>query len=634
MNDKLKATSHAKKSSWAGPPVLVVLDPGISTYIIDFSKEEDVKLWVISRLPIYYSEDGKNWEHGYGDFEGCLTRPKIIIKDGYKYQEHLSLKQKPYYIHYTAVLPPEAEKQKRFDTFAIKDVAVESPRKDIVRPYPEGFTDAQKKFDFGIFREGIEVLKIPSSKVIYVSGSEKLRYWESLFFKNSKGGIYGKLRNKEIAGEPWSSQEADDLKKALDGKRGIYRSTLKKGKEENILEPKNVFMQLDRDDQLFAFGMSEDVARSEGSGKPLALKEEEPKEREDPCAQIQLYKISPYTIINPTQDFYSDFIANDLGKMISQFQIIDKSTSDEAMLKIINDYINKIRYLTPSEKKDLMRQFHICTEDTEPKCIMLAVSNAIENWRFSLSTYHSDLASDRKFDSSCVLSVKPFYFATGSDAYSNEIVPKHIFFQIKEWWENQLYEHQRKEIAEETAEIEIIGYSSKKTRDESDNIRLRLDRAWKTAKSLELVIKNSVKDRKIEIIPGLVSSEHFRKLGVSPKPVSIENKLPIFYLGEDLDIYPKRSIFKLEGNYVMDLVLDTQISVKEPLKASTDDPEDRACLIIFKRPIPDKVNQIVKSVVITNNASPIFTYRNILYHEVDGGQIRMVVFVCPGEFAN
>jgi hypothetical protein len=157
----------------------------------------------------------------------------------------------------------------------------------------------------------------------------------------------------------------------------------------------------------------------------------------------------------------------------------------------------------------------------------------------------------------------------------------------------------------------------------------------KTSKCLELVIKNALKNRTTIIVPCLASSEQFKRIGVSPKPVVVAEKLPIFYVGEgDLAIYPNRSIFRLEGNYVMDLVLDTQVSVKEPLKASTDDPEDRACLVIFKRAIPDEVNQIVKSVVITNNASPIFTYRKILSQEMGGGKIRVVVFVCPGEFAN
>ena len=635
MNDKLKATSHAKKSARAGPPVLIVLDPGASTYTIDFSKEEDVKLWVINRLPIYYSEEGKNWEHGYCDFEGCLTKPKIIIKDGKKYQEHLTLPQKPHHIHFTSVLPAEADKQKRFETFGIKNVNVEAPRKDIVRPYPEGFPNNQRTFDFGIFKDGIEIVKIPASSVIYVSGKSKLRYWESLLYKNSRGGIYGKLKNKEAAGDPWSSQDVEDLKKALDGKRGIPRAILKKKEEANVLDSEIVGMNPDREDELFAFGMSKDIARSEGRGLPLALKEEEPKESEDLGAQIHLFKISPFTKVRPTQDFYRTFITNDLGKMIQQFGTTDPGVTDESLLKQITDHINGLGGLSTEDKKELAQQFHICTEDSELKCLMLGVSNAIENWRFSISTYHSDLVSSKKFRSSCIISVKPFYFATGSDAYSNEIVPKHVFYQIKEWWDDQLYDYQRKEIAEEVAEIEVIGYSSKKTRDESDNRRLRDDRAWKTAKCLELVIKNALKNRTTKIVPCLASSEQFKRIGVSPKPVVVAEKLPIFYVGEgDLAIYPNRSIFRLEGNYVMDLVLDTQVSVKEPLKASTDDPEDRACLVIFKRAIPDEVNQIIKSVVITNNASPIFTYRKILSQEMGGGKIRVVVFVCPGEFAN
>jgi len=633
MTEKLIARSHSKKASLAGPPVLVILDPEKSIKdAIDFSKEEDVKLWVVNRLPIFYSEDGKDWLPGYGDFEGCLTEPEIIIKDGEEYQVHLSLKEKPYHIHYTSILPPVIEKQNRFETFGIEKASVDAPRKDIIRPYPEGL--AHKEFNYGIYQNGMEVLRIPSSKVIYVSGRSRLRYWESVFYRACEDQICKDLKEKEIKGLPWTSKEADELKKVLVSRRGSCIGTIKQ-KEENIFVPGDGNKEpLDQGKQLFAFGLSEDVARSEGNGMPMALAgTDDEKPKQEVSSQVQLFQVSSLTPIEPTQSFYKDYINKNLEDMKKHLQGIDENTKDEDVLKLIKDYVSKLAYpQDPKAKQELTRQFHVCTEATASKCIMLAVNNAIANWDHSLSAYNSDIATDSKFDSSCVISVKPFYFATGSDAYSDDIVPKHIFFQIKEWWQDELYKYQRKEIAEETAEIEVVGYSSKKTKAESDNIRLRYDRAWKTAKSLELAIRDEVKPRDAVILPFPISSEHFRALGVSPKPVSIKNKLPIFYLNESLDIYPKRDHFRLEGNYVMDLVLDTQVSIKERLKASTDDPADRACLIIFKRPIPENVKQIVKGVVITNNASPIFMYSRICSHPIRAKEMRMVVFVCPGEF--
>jgi hypothetical protein len=358
---------------------------------------------------------------------------------------------------------------------------------------------------------------------------------------------------------------------------------------------------------------------------------------------------------------YAKFIIYELKKMV---HLLEKSGNmetldDGALLKKIEDYVNQLSGFGDEEKKELSQQFHICREDSKTKCIMLAVANALENWRISLSSYQADAMAEyyekkqdrqeeKGFRSPYISSAKPFYFATECDAYSNHIVPKHIYFQIKEWWEDHLHEYQRKEIAAEVGKIEVVGYASKKG-GESLNLRLRADRAWKTAKALELVLKEGIKDREIKLVAWIISDSQYedflRRQGASPtarrpraggdkKAKENTKMLPIFYLGENIDVYPDRRVFRGEGSYVMDLVVDTTVDIKEPLKEITDDPEDRAVLVIFKRKIPEKVNQIIKNVVITNNASPIFTYRKILSHEMGGGKIRMVVFVCPGEFAN
>ncbi|MCG7853052.1 MAG: hypothetical protein MIO92_11080, partial [Methanosarcinaceae archaeon] len=468
---------------------------------IDFTKEEDVKLWVVNRLPIFYSEDGKDWIPAFGDFEGCLTDPMVIIKDGETYRNHYSLKQKPYYVHFTSILPPEAEKQKRFEKFGIEQTVVDAPRNDIIRPYPGD--SPQKKFDYGIYRNGMEVLRIPSSKVIYISGRSRLRYWETVFYQNCNDPICKTLKNYEISGNTWTSKEADQLRNVLVSRRGKCLGILKLKMEDNEFESGDEKKELpEQGTQLFAFGVSEDVARSEGSGVPMAISGKDDEDfDQDVKAKVQLHQVSASTHIDPTQAFYKDFISKNLADMRKQLQGVDKSMTDDDVLKKIREYINKLPYPNDfAAKKELAQQFHICTESTASECLMLAVNNAIVNWSRSLSSYHSDLLTETKFDSRSIVSVKPFYFATGSDAYSDDIAPKHIFFQIKEWWQDQLYSYQRKEIAEETAEIEVVGYSSKLTRAESDNIRLRFDRAWKTARCLELIIRDEIKPRNAEVL--------------------------------------------------------------------------------------------------------------------------------------
>jgi hypothetical protein len=241
-----------------------------------------------------------------------------------------------------------------------------------------------------------------------------------------------------------------------------------------------------------------------------------------------------------------------------------------------------------------------------------------------------------------MISAKPFYFATGCDAYSNHIVPKHIYFQIREWWEEHLLDYQRKEIATEVDWIEVMGFSSRKGA-ESLNRRLRYDRAWKAAKSLELLLKEKIKDRdiKLETLESFDFGELYNSVReIEKAPPGKKNErdeetkkdLPIYWGGRVLEFYPDFRVFKGEGTYVMDLIVDSTVEVMEPFKEITDNPEDRAVLLIFKRAIPEKVNQIVKNVVVTNNAGPIFRYQVIFSHKI-GVDTRSCVYVCPGVFA-
>ena len=160
-------------------------------------------------------------------------------------------------------------------------------------------------------------------------------------------------------------------------------------------------------------------------------------------------------------------------------------------------------------------------------------------------------------------------------------------------------------------------------------MRLREDRAWKTAKAIEMVLTDAGIKRDIVLVPILVSST------ILPNSLTkFTNKLPILYLGEKIDIYPNRKIFKQEGSYVMDLLGDDKVGKETSNQTYSDDQEDRISLVIFKRLIPANVNQIIKSVIISNTASPIYSYNTILSHPVPGGEIRMVVYVCPGQLKN
>ena len=629
MDGKQAALSHDKKKSKTGPPVLVVLDPKDSLgEEINFEVQEEVQFWVMNRVHIFYSEDGTNWKHGFGDFEGCLAKPEVFIKDGKKCRQYISLKQQPPQIHFTTMVPEEKDKEVRFRDFGIKTTKIELPTKKVVRPYPDGFEDHEKKFDFMVFSDGVKILKIPSKNVIYVANSSQLSYWESVIFQYSRGGIIGTLKTKEINSEPWTSEERENLKIELENRLGSHIATIKKEMEDNVLEPQQAQVPAEGKG-FFAFGMSEDLMKSESDANKLpSQSDQQGTQKAD--AQVQLYKMAPSIVVWPTHEYFRRFnriLQIDMGRILRYAN--PPQLSDKELLDKIKEYLNQNLRLAENEINEISKHFHISYTKSESKGIMLAIGNALEVWRIFLSNYHSDLLASDQFDSSYIMSVKAFHFATGCDAYSPSRVPVHIYFQIKNWWKNLLLQYQREEIEKEVVQIEVIGFASKKSRDETDNVRLRDDRAWKTARALKMIMDESGINREVKLIPMPLSASS-RLL--PHKPTSYDNILPILYVGEKLDVYPNRNIFKQEGNYVMDLLGETEISVKEPYKADTDDPEDRISLVVFKRLIPEDVNQIVRNVVITNHASPIYSYKKIISHKMpNDGSIRMVVYVCPGQ---
>jgi hypothetical protein len=393
MGDKIPAVSGKKCGAKTGPPVLVVLDPKNSTGIeIKFTEVEELKLWVLNNLNFFYTEDGNAWVRGYVDFEGCLTEPEIIVVNGVKDRIHLTLGKTPKIVHFSCVPPGEKERKRRFEDFGFEGSTLDPEDKTIVRPYPEDLREGYKTFNIDRFQNGIRVLKIPSKNVKYLSGKTSLRYWESLVYQSGKGGIISKLKAKEQSGDPWTSKEEEELKNALNETIGVHRATIKQTADGNEFVPIGIEALPPINDRLFAYGKSEDVLKHEGSGKAIYLKEEEPKESEDVCAHVNLYKVPPSVIIRPADTIFSRFNLHDLKKMADLFTVSKKvhERNDEALLKEVKDYLTGLPGLSSEEKKELIRQFHICTGDSESTCIMLAVTNALENWRKSLFSYHAD----------------------------------------------------------------------------------------------------------------------------------------------------------------------------------------------------------------------------------------------------
>jgi len=167
------------------------------------------------------------------------------------------------------------------------------------------------------------------------------------------------------------------------------------------------------------------------------------------------------------------------------------------------------------------------------------------------------------------------------------------------------------------------------TRDEKDNMRLRRDRAWKTAAALEDILQDGKIERfgmtelsEERVLPfkdykGLVRKIHYRAA----------------YMGKAGEAdYPSRDLFKQEGALVQDILGSEAASVTTVKGNKDNDYRDRTCIIIFKRPIPGEVNQIVKQAIISNSEFPIFSYRKIMEFHKKSGEKRILFYFCPGQF--
>lgn len=605
----------------SGTPILVVLDPFDGSKVqgdeLDFSTVDDsfysIKMWVMNRVFIYVSEDGINWERNFGSFEGILSEPLVKINPaGKEFRQPIYKKTtSKYYIRFTTLPPKVKYENNQCSKFKIKTpLRIEKPNMDfIIRPYPEkNWTEEEKKFE----KDKIYLLKIPSKEIKYKEDTKKLSPWESIIYQFSGG--FQTYRNLEKHDELFSDK-FNELKTEIRNKLSEKPlATLNKEKTGNKLsvDPNN--FKPDEGSDCFAYGMSSDVAQVLGEELPPDLENE-----------FKLFKLKVKT--KATQELFNTFNQQSvlaLRKYLDQYG--SKSLDDKEVIDSVRNYLRKNLGYNLSEVNSLIKNFHLCQANSIDQCLMFALCNALEVWRVSLSSYHLDLSADKKFSRSYILSAKSVGFGTGSDAYSESETPKHVYFQLKDWWDN-MFQYQRDEIQHEVGEITVLGYSSLKTSDEIDNTRLRQDRAWKTACALKAVLTDG-------------GIEYF---GLNPAPPKEDLRYEkefkgrvrsIYFRAAEKDEYPNRQLFREIGTFVQDIVFESDIEERKIRGNQNNDAEDRISLIIFKKPIPEDVNQIVKQVIITNSAFPIYRYTKIYDWLSKGSKKRALFYICPGQFVN
>jgi hypothetical protein len=644
--------------------VLVLLDPSDSetkkiTLAVDLNDKYSVKLWIVNRLHIYVSEDEASWNHYWGSYEGCLTELRVRThKKWGKYRRHIPLKSVPkHYIHYTSI---KSTKIKSGDhkNFEIETDPVVDIHENVKRPYPEGFS--WDEFNKGIFLKGIRVLKIPSKKIKYPSDTGILLYWETVIFRDSLASRIKQFRKEKIEGTLTSQKLKESVRPVLRNKLGKLSARLLMHSRTNftvdIPHPKPDKYFLKEDEHCFLYGISRDVmektGQSEGgttAGRVELRKMSDPLEAtESPTKtkpinaifakfSLEIFlrgffgeikdSLAPVTDkIPPKTGYFWD--VKEQTRLIMFFLENSSTTTDYDDEKLGKFLVEKVKstlkemMYPDSSISILSNAFQVGIASNRITSTMLALNSIVAQEKTFISTTSIDFLKEGDGDK-YLYSIKRVYFATGCDGFSDDMVPRHVYFQLKEWWKNLNKINPNKiEELKESEIIEVIGFSSRfttETASQDDNRRLRKDRAWKTAMSLKLLLDDEGIDATVTDSPG-----------------AKKNGITIYHRGAPVDRFPGEKLFsKYEVEFIEDVIDVNKVEVPDIKRRDTSDDrrEDRVCLIVFKKPRPEG-NQMIKQTIETNNALPIFQYKTIFHFEKKNNRKSdlVLMYACPGEF--
>jgi hypothetical protein len=663
-----RSVSDLKSSNiyWVGTPVLVLVDPSDSetnkkSLSINLNDKNSVKLWVVNRLHIYISEDGVTWNHYLGSFEGCLTEHRLRThKKWGKYRRHVPLESLPrYFVHYTSIEPNKITFGDH-DKFKIQVDPVVAVYEDVKRPYPKDLKSTE--FNNGIFSKGIRVLRIPSKQINYPCDEVFLLYWETVIFRDSLESKIKEFRKEKIEGTLTNNECEQSVKPLLQSKLGTLLAGMQMHSEAGFqLDIPN---QLPKEDEhCFLYGISRDVMQKTGQsvkgskteGRIELRKMSAPLDSTRKGTQTKpnnLFKTFSYEIFlkwffleikdalapvidkKPPETGYPWEVnkQTEFTKFLLENSATTKNYDEETLAKFLVEKVNstlKQMYPDPWDPKAppdptakfLSLAFQVGIASDSDECAMLAFNSIAAQTKLSISSSSIDLLKEGSGDD-YLYAIKRVYFATGSDGFSDDMVPKHVYFQLKGWWQklNDINPNEIEEL-KNSKEIEVIGFSSRFTTEinQADNERLRKDRAWKTAMSLKLLLEDK----------GLTAE-------VTDSPGTVKSGVKIYYRGAPLDKYPGDSLFsKYEVSFVEDVIDVSKIEIPDIKTRSNSDNryEDRVCLIVFKRPRP-KVNQITKQVVETNYALTIYQYKTVFHFDKKEKRLNELVllYACPGEF--
>lgn len=585
-NRNRRNTGRRNRVRTGGAPAIIVLEPPAEYDTIDLSSSDSLKLWLINRVFFYAKKEGsQNWKQYWNSLEGFVIKPEV---NGDKKHQSLHQFLRPiangnYKVFFSQRFLSVNELNSAYNDL-IPDVTITpSPPGALPIPYPNiANGELNQNLSARYLNSGIRLLKIPYSSIKKQFSLRDLDYWIRYVYENSLDPIILDYYDKE---ETISTEKVVAYITQKVGPEKAYKKILGSSWEYDFFNPhegKDCFLRgFSTGSMLITPGKK--IKTGETISSELVISQM----RENTTAPIdELYdfeeKFEKFRAIFEKK--WKDLCANDEIKVKSKPIEEQIKTLQYVLIKSLGE----IKKVIPGiDNKSILKYFWFSPTPKDPEAASSEKKSIINGVANIASRYEGEKTETTKYSFSpmdktgnYLCSWKKVFFASGSDAYSEEKIPRHVFQQLLDWWNN--LEKARKAFISSCSCVEVIGFSSKKGYSKI-NERLRLDRAWKTANSLQLILKKEC---------GIDASI----LEVSDSDtihIPEENQVKmIYYRSEPLGSYPIRISDEK-------ILTDKKESAKklERNRPSGDDAQiDRSVTIIFHKKIPqDKVSDRERS---------------------------------------
>jgi hypothetical protein len=622
----ITCSTGGTRKTRTGLRVLVLLEAdedAPSDASIKLDKKDSVKLWVASGVSdwgahAYLLPPGESaWIHRMTNFEGFLCDEKKVPGDRGPFRPWRPIKESgTHKVHFTTIPVPKADTPAVAEAYQIEIGADgKKKEKDVACPYPESSEHGLEKY-----QGEVRVLRLKASSIHAkrkLRSKFKLLPWQAMIYQNSLDGKIGGLRKKQKA-RTLTQEDYDLLIELLDEKRGKRMAEWQLGKQPTTFESKleefvsgrNSFVQFEASTSggsLELWSMADKTADRSSGVKPGLTK---------PGIYLadgttKKIAIDTRLVERTLEDAVGRVFSHAKPNRARRSEVLKKS-SDEVQ-KLLRGMVGPLGYFL------WVGAGHTGSRES----VARALEQALGYWSIHVRVKESDLYQKGGGEYVSVLIIR---FATGSDAFSEDPLPRHVFYQIRDWWNG--LSSREKDGLKEVVRIEVDGFSSRlglgtSTKGLELNKRLRADRAWKTATCLEMILKEGGVDVKMTDDP--------------PGSASKGGSIPIHW-GAKLpaNVPPPPDIFKMqvEGAFVDDIPISTVTDEKAVQKVDNDnDPDHRVCLIKFWRKFPEDKEQVLSSEVQVHASHPIHRYK-MLQFEDRGPKTEAwsVMFVMPGVF--